>query len=324
MGERLINPIHNIFKQYRKVNIVNPYIFAKPFVSTWRTSNTSTGSSTSTQVLLPLTSFGTYNFIVNWGDGNINTITAWNQAQVLHTYSVAGDYTITITGVCTGFRFNNTGDRLKLLSISSWGSLKLGTQSANFFGCANLSLSSVSDILNLVGTSSLTDTFRGCSSITTINRLTEWNFSSIITLTRTFATMPLFNNPLNGIDTSNVTSMGGFLTGCTIFNQPVNLLDTHNVVDMNTLFQGAVAFKQYIGMWDVSKVNTFTGFMAGKTPSTFPATYLDDIYNGWSTRPVIASRTITFGSAKYTAGASAGRAILTGAPNNWLITDGGI
>jgi hypothetical protein len=45
------------------------------FVSTWDTRNTTAGSSSSTQVKLPLISDGVYNFVVNWGDGNSNTIT---------------------------------------------------------------------------------------------------------------------------------------------------------------------------------------------------------------------------------------------------------
>jgi hypothetical protein len=143
MGEKLIKPIHNIYKVYRKVNLVNPYLFSKPFVSTWRTSNTSAGSSTSTQVKLPLISTGSYNFVVSWGDGNNSTITAWNQVDVTHTYSIAGDYVITITGTCTGWQFNNTGDRLKLLSITTWGKLKLGNVAAFFYGCANMNLSGV-------------------------------------------------------------------------------------------------------------------------------------------------------------------------------------
>ena len=64
--------------------------------------------------------------------------------------------------------------------------------------------------------------------------------------------------------------------------------------------------------------------MFGKTPATFSTTNLDAIYNGWSTRPVKTPITISFGTAKYTAAGAAGRAILTGAPNNWVITDGGI
>jgi hypothetical protein len=64
--------------------------------------------------------------------------------------------------------------------------------------------------------------------------------------------------------------------------------------------------------------------MATKTPSTFSTTNLDAIYNGWSSRPVLASKSITFGTAKRTAASTAGRATLTNSPNLWTITDGGI
>ena len=64
--------------------------------------------------------------------------------------------------------------------------------------------------------------------------------------------------------------------------------------------------------------------MLGKTPATFSSTNLDAIYNGWSSRPVKPNLSITFGTAKYTAAGQAGKNILTGAPNNWSITDGGI
>lgn len=74
-----------------------------PFVSTWKTDNVSSGSSTATQVKLPLVSTGSYNFVVEWGDGTQNTITTWDQAQVTKTYAVAGTYQITIKGICKGW-----------------------------------------------------------------------------------------------------------------------------------------------------------------------------------------------------------------------------
>ena len=43
-----------------------------PFISTWKTDNTSYGSSTATQVKLPLISSGSYNFTVDWGDGTVH------------------------------------------------------------------------------------------------------------------------------------------------------------------------------------------------------------------------------------------------------------
>ena len=48
-----------------------------PFVTSWNTENA--GSATKT-IVLPLSSAGTYNFWVHWGDGTYNNITAWNDA----------------------------------------------------------------------------------------------------------------------------------------------------------------------------------------------------------------------------------------------------
>jgi len=85
------------------------------FVSYWDTSLTSSGSSSSTQIKLPLTSSGTYNFSVYWGDGSNNTITKYNDPAVTHSYSTSGVYTITISDTLIGWRFGNSGDRLKLM-----------------------------------------------------------------------------------------------------------------------------------------------------------------------------------------------------------------
>jgi hypothetical protein len=122
------------------------------FESTWDTTNTSGGSSLANQIQLPLELTGTYNFFIEWGDGNSDTITVWNDPATLHTYTTPGVYTIKIYGQLEGWRFNNTGDRNKLLSIQSWGGdFRLGNLQSYFRGCSNLDLSSVSDILNLNG-----------------------------------------------------------------------------------------------------------------------------------------------------------------------------
>ena len=326
-----------------------------PFVSTWKTDNLSTGSSTATQVKLPLINTGSYNFVVEWGDGTQSTITAWNQAQVTKTYSVAGTYQITIKGKCIGWVFNNTGDRLKILSVQQWGSLSLGTnQGSYFYGCANLNLSSVSDVLNLSGLSNIAYCFRACSSITTINRINEWNLGNLNPI-GLFYSCTSFNQDLGLLNVSNATSFSEMFFGCNLFNnggsssinnwvintgnnisffgmfqnaptfnQPIGNWNTSRVTSMNRMFNGATSFDQNIGSWNVSSVTDFTNFMLNKTPATFSAANLDAIYNGWSTRPVKTPITISFGTSKYTAASAAGRAILTGAPNNWAITDGGI
>jgi len=64
--------------------------------------------------------------------------------------------------------------------------------------------------------------------------------------------------------------------------------------------------------------------MDGKTPATYSANNLDAIYTKWSLYSVQPNIMISFGTAKYTIAGSAGRLVLTSAPNNWNIGDGGI
>ena len=444
------------------MNLVNSYVFIPPapvvlpFVSTWDTSKTSTGSSAGTQIKLPLHLLGTYNFVVQWGDGTENQITAYNQTEITHTYSVSGIYTVTISGICTGWYFNATGDRLKVSSVSKWGILKLGNSGHYFYGCSNLNLSSVSDVIDLTGTTTLINCFRECTALTTVNNINTWNTSSVINMFSMFgcpyATKGNFNQAIS-FDTSSVTTMSYMFTNtklnstvnintqnvltmdymfwqcnslnslitlnntgkvtttyqmfqeCTVFNQNLGVLDftkntnfsqmfysatafnnggnssinswvinsTTNVnmnsmfafavnfnqpiggwnmskvtslvqtfrgatnfnqnlnswifsvlTDISYMFWSATAFNQDLGNWNVSNVTTFENFMLGKTAATFSTTNLDALYNGWSSRPILAGKNISFGTAKYTSAGSAGRAILTSAPNNLVITDGGI
>jgi len=208
------------------------------FVSVWDTRRTSTGSSTATQVRLPLISTGTYNFIVDWGDGSTDRITVWNQAQTTHTYTRAGVYQLTITGTLYGFTFYNgstgVGDRLKLLTIFKWGTgFRLGNNAGYFWGCENLQLSEVEDVLDLTNTTHFGSIFRDCFNLTTVNRINEWN-------------------------TSNITLMGGVFLNCVRFNQDISNWDTSNVTDMVLMFSCAGSlrgvFNQNIGNWNTSKV----------------------------------------------------------------------
>lgn len=314
-----------------------------------KTDNLSTGSSTNTQFALPLVSTGTYNFVVNWGDGTSDTITTWNQAQTIKTYSSIGTYNIKITGTLVGWVFNNAGDRLKLLSINSWGNMRLGTtQGSYFYGCANLVLTGVSDILDLTGTTILSGCFRNCNQISTIARINEWNVSNVTNMFQMFSGASIFNSNISNWNTTNVTNFGNLFAftafnqnigawnvenginfnsmfiNASVFNQNISNWNTGKATNMREMFKGAIAFNQNIGAWNVSNVTNFVNFMNGKTPATFSTTNLDAIYNGWSSRPVKPNLSITFGTAKYTAGSQAGKNILTGAPNNWTITDGGI
>jgi len=255
-------------------------VVSTAFISTWNTSNTTVGSSAANQVQLPLDSSGTYNFVVNWGDGTQNTITVWNQAQTLHTYAVAGTYTITITGTITGFVFNFTGDRNKILSISNWGTLKLGNTGNYFAFCQNLNLSSVVGVLNLTGTTILTSMFNSCNSLTTINNinqwnvsnvtfmddlfsnsnfndnLSNWNVSSVINMNSMFQSTP-FNYNINSWNVSNVQTFASMFSNATNFNQPLNSWNLISALSIFGMFATATSFNQPLNSWNVSNVTDF-------------------------------------------------------------------
>jgi surface protein len=267
-------------------------IDAVPFEFTVNTSIA--GSSGVAKFQLPLVSSLPLNAVVNWGDATSDTITTFNQAQTLHTYASGGTYTISITGSISGWRFNDGGDKLKMLNVISWGSLNISVDSG-FYGCVNFTCSATD--APTITTLSLLRYFRDCFN---------------------------FNGAIGNWDVSNVTNMLSTFQSATAFNQSIGSWNTSAVTDMRFMFNAATAFNQNIGSWNVSNVTAFTGFMQDKTAANYSAANLDAIYNGWSSRTVQPNLGITFGTIKYTAASVAGRLILTSAPNNWTITDGGI
>ena len=227
-------------------------IISIPFIFTIDTFNTSDGSSLSNQFKLPLISTGQYNFLVDWGDGSNSTITQYNQIDILHTYSVSGSKTVTITGICCGFRFNNDGDKLKIINISSWGTnFKLGTDEGSYFyGCEQLYISA-SNTLDLSLTQSLRYCFRDC--IIFNEDISNWNTSAVTNMTGMFINT-IFNQPIGNWNTSAVTNMSYMFESAYAFNQPIGNWNTSSVTNMRYMFAGAYEFNQPIGNWNTSAV----------------------------------------------------------------------
>ena len=120
---------------------------------------------------LPLYNRGTFNCVVYWGDTTNSTITAYDDADRVHTYPSTGTYEIEITGACPAWSFNNGGDRLKLTDIVYWGdSGDFGGFSylaGGFFGCSNLAsfgTGSLGDRCTLV--TDFSYTFCNCAGLT--------------------------------------------------------------------------------------------------------------------------------------------------------------
>ena len=314
---------------------------ANQFVFTIDTENTSSGSSLNTQFMMPLVSGGSYNATVNWGDGSSDTITSYNQQEVTHTYSSAGQYEISIEGTLQGWQFNNAGDKLKMLDVKQWGVLDLST-SAAFYGCTNLDASATD--APTVSSTSFFNMFRSCTNfngaignwdISTVNilgscfvdnstfnqSLNNWNVSSVTNMNSIFKNCKTFDQDLNSWDTSNVENMGFMFSGCSQFNGYIYSWDTTNVENMTSMLNNCDLFDQSLAAWTIANVSNFTNFM--QNASGLSTTNYDATLISWAAQSVSQNESINFGGSQFTESAYASRFSLI-EDDGWTIVDGGI
>jgi surface protein len=217
------------------------------FISVWRVTSGQT-------VNLPYNPSGTYSGTINWGDGNTSVNSHANRS---HTYTTAGDYAITVSGVTNGFSFGgyDSSSNTKLLRVNKWGPLVINSFN-QFAGCSNLTLTNVSDVIILTGTTSLSNMFYGCSSLTTVNNMNSWNVSTITDMSSMFTLASSFNQNISSWNVSNVTTMTGMFGYCSSFNQNISGWTVSAVTNMNTMFYAATSFNQNLSDWCVTGLST--------------------------------------------------------------------
>jgi surface protein len=266
---------------------------------------------------LPLASNGTYNFFIDWGDGRNDYVTSYAQIYPretvarTHTYREVGTYKIKITGICRGWSFVlYTNEQLKILSIERFGCLELTSDTSVFSGCANLNLLNLKDALNVKNLTNANYMFYSTSKLRQFNLINNWNVKNITSMISTFS-VSYFNEFIGDWNVSNVNTMNQMFFSNPAFNQDIGDWNVSNVTNMSNMFGGATAFDQNIGNWNVSNVSVFDNFMGTKTPSTFSASNLDAIYNGWILNGVISELQISFGTAKHTIQGQEGKNLLT-------------
>lgn len=265
---------------------VNPTL--PQFITVWDTETVGGGTSASNQISLPLVSGGSYNFGVDWGDGNTDQITAYDQAEVTHTYNTGGVYTVTIyanPGEIHGWRFANAGDAIKLEDISQWGSLSFTNETEAFAGCINMTCTAT-DKPDVSAVTSFYRFFYNCrlfngvvanwvtSSATDINSMFQlafvfdqpvdtWDTSSVINMNRVFEDARVFNQPLNSWDVANVTTTVSMFSNARLFNQSILSWDTSKVTSMAGMFVSAMVFNQPVNHFVVDKVSSFNSMFVG-------------------------------------------------------------
>lgn len=229
-------------RQQTAARVLAPGASVPTFQFTVKTDNA--GVSNSDQFKLPLSSSGTYDFSIDWGDGNSDNITVWNQAETTHTYSSAGTYTIKITGTIQKWSFNGTQDPLKFLEVSSWGPLNLTSSSKCFFGCSNFTCTAT-DIF-IKNDSDFSELFRNCNlfdgtSMDLLDVSTATNMAQMFR--HNSGVNDVFNVDLNGWDVSGVTNFSLMFQRCRVLNSSFSAWDVSSGQQFNGMFEGCSAFQ---------------------------------------------------------------------------------
>ena len=181
--------------------LLNPYVFSdsRTFISIWDTRQVSTGSSDANSITLPISTVNMLNLTVDWGDGTVNNSNT-------HTYAEQGVKMIKIKGYIIMNPFNNSGDRLKLREITSWGEIYL-SGAGIFRGVTNLSLANASG-KPIIG-NNLSSFLRDNNSVTRINGVNTWDTSNVTTFIDAFRASA-FNDNIGNWNFSGVTLSTGF------------------------------------------------------------------------------------------------------------------
>ena len=221
--------------------------FSQDFSTLWDTTNTDSDSTLDNQIEIPTNPAFTYNYTIDWGDGNTDSNVTGN---ITHTYTTSGSYTIIISGTFPQIYFNDEGDRLKIEEILSWGAIQWESMENAFWGCENLNFDAI-DSPDLSQVTSLKNMFRECTTFNGI--VNNWDIITITDLSGTFANAGSFNRPLANWNTSAVTTMASTFQS-TAFNEPLDSWNTGAVTDMSNMFSSATNFNQNINSWNVANV----------------------------------------------------------------------
>ncbi len=141
-------------------------ILQSKFVIRVKTDNA--GTSNNDQFTLPCSGSG-YDFTATWDNGDTTTHTG-SPGNITFTRPTTGEHTLTISGTFPTIRFNNGGDKSKLIEIINLGDVGWTSMDIAFFGCDNMDISPTCTGV-LTGVSSYAGAWVGCTSMTSFPAL---------------------------------------------------------------------------------------------------------------------------------------------------------
>jgi surface protein len=134
------------------------------------------------------------------------------------------------------------------------------------------------------------------------------------------------NPDVSNWDLTNVTSIAAMFNSATLANPDVSNWNTAKIQNMSGAFRNS-AFKRDLSHFKINALTNATNMLTGvNINETGTTTRYDALLVAWAAyTPKNTGVTFNGGTSKYSlATGKPARDILTGAPNNWIITDGGL
>ncbi|MCL1036636.1 BspA family leucine-rich repeat surface protein [Shewanella submarina] len=274
--------------------LYNPAGFAAAqddFVITVKTDNA--GVSSNVQFTLPTTGGG-YNYNIDCDNDGSDEATAQTGSYTCDYTGLggAGTYTVRVkdnSGSGTGFPrvyFNNTGDKLKILSVEQWGSGSWQSMANAFYGAANMTVPAT-DVPDLSGATDMSNMFSGASLANP--DVSSWNVTNIQQMSALFRDATSANPDVSSWDVSNVTTMSFMFAGATIATPNTSNWNVANVSSMSDMFFGASAANPDVSNWNTSSVTNMKSLFLNATSAT------PDVSN-WDTSAVTNMRSLFNGA----------------------------
>ncbi|MDB9801054.1 BspA family leucine-rich repeat surface protein [Flavobacteriaceae bacterium] len=281
------------------------------------------GDSNNQQFQLPLVAVSAFNAVVDWGDGSVDIITSPTQAETLHTYASAGIYEINITDSLSGWRFDNNGDKDKLINILNWGVFQFDVNRA--FEQCSLTTISATDKPFLITT--LNEAFFNCSSLGSFD-VSKWDLSNCVDLRRAFrgcgqnAAGTFTALDVSNWNVSNVIRMDEILQGTDIAIFDTTSWTTTAMTNMKSAFRQCNDLDYPLDNFDMNGVTDLRDLFRqanGMSTANYDATLIS-----WANQTLSQNEQTDFGDAEYTLGglAEASRDTIINT-YGWTITDGG-
>ena len=205
-----------------------------------------------------------------------------------------------VTSAYYGAPWHDQASNIK--KVESTGTIVLNVNSVGlFYGCSKLTDISALTDWNVSKVMNMSYMFSGCSSLTDLTALAGWNVSKVTSMRSMFEGCSSLTDltALSGWDVSKVTDMYGMFTGCFSLTDLTALKDWNvsNVKSMDSMFDSCSKLTDLTALayWNVSSVTNMS-FMFHSCSSLTDLTALSD----WNVSNVTNMSSMFYGCSSLT------------------------